>query len=98
MPTSSEKLSIENADRDAIAFANTLWPECPTPYRFRAEDGEVVIEWSSQTGDRAIVSIEGDGLYGYCMKVNGKFVPGSFDGVIGAPIPDDLASYLRRMS
>ncbi len=98
MPTSSEKLSINNVDRDAVDFISTLWTGCPNPSRFQALDGEVVLEWRSTNGDRAIVSIEGDGLYGYCMKIDGKYMPGTGDGVIGAPIPDDLAGYLRRMS
>lgn len=58
--------------------------------------GEITFDWHSPIG-AVTVSVEGDGLIGYALKKNGRFIPGkgpedlSIDG-----LPHDLLSYLEK--
>jgi len=82
------------ASADALTFIAKLPETVPVPTASGAEDGEVVLEWSS--GDReAVAGFEGDGCFGYALLKGGKFVPGRHEGVLDErPLPEDLISYL----
>lgn len=56
-------------------------------------DGEIGIEWIGR-GKHAVVSIEGDGRYGYTMLFGETFVAGEIADPEVNTLPDDLRHYL----
>ena len=57
---------------------------------------ELSFEWIDQDLNlHAVVTLDGDGRYGYCYKVGDKFVAGKeFDPLVSR-FPDDLRVYLN---
>lgn len=86
---------MEQARIDAAAFMALLPPNLQAPVVGEGED-EVVVEWLA-AGHRAIVSFDGDGMFGYAMQDGDRFRPGAEDGVLdGRPLPADLIEHLRQ--
>ncbi len=77
---------------DAARFSFAIGKDVMSPAIWCA-DGEVAFEWI--TSDKhAIVSFDGDGTFGYAMRVSDSFEPGAIES--GSPdlFPDDLRRYL----
>ena len=70
------------------ALKEVVWK--PAVY---VEDGEIVFEWI-RDGKHAVVSVEGDGVLGYTMLVEGKFISGSTEMASTGAVPADLKAYL----
>ncbi|WP_310301431.1 hypothetical protein [Rhizobium sp. BE258] len=77
---------------DASAFAQHLKEISWRPNVWQGDD-EVVFEWISGN-KHAVVSVEGDGVIGYTMLVNGDFVSGAEEDPSVDHLPSDLRDYL----
>ncbi|WNV09597.1 hypothetical protein [Tardiphaga sp. 709] len=85
--------SLQNAAAEAAQFLLHLKASVPRPLIWSDDASEIVFEW--MLGDRhAVVSFEGDGEFGYAMKIGGRFVPGRHRGNPNGPTPVDLANYI----
>lgn len=82
---------MSELEADAAEFRRHLAVLAWKPNEW-TDEGEICFEWIAPNR-HAIVSIEGDGLIGYAMLVDGKFVPGAESARPGT-FPDDLARYL----
>lgn len=87
---------IPEADRDLLNDASAFYgltKNLDWKPDIWADDGEIAFEWLK--GDRhAIVSFDGDGTYGYAMKVGDRFVPGEVPSPDAYILPDDLKAYV----
>jgi hypothetical protein len=79
---------------DAFEFVGAMPLGIPRPALWTDRECEVVFEWIGQR-DHAIVSLEGDGILGYAMRINGQFVPGSCRAAQASSFPEDLLKYLH---
>jgi hypothetical protein len=86
--------TLKRALSDALTFAALLPADAPVANISTAEDGEIIIEWRIK--DRhAVVSFDGDGMFGYAMLIGDSYKPGSKEAKLGdGTIPSDLADYL----
>lgn len=58
-----------------------------------SDDGEIVFEWINN--DRhAVVSVEGDGILGYALLLDGQFTSGNEVEASVRSIPSDLLEYI----
>ncbi|MEQ5827833.1 hypothetical protein J3456_10745 [Sulfitobacter sp. NFXS29] len=80
--------------RDAVKFIAKVPPGLPFPEIDFGED-EILFEWrGSETS--AVASVEGDGLVGYAMKINGSYRPGAGPEDLNlSGLPNDLVEYLQ---
>ena len=87
--------SMLNQIRDAMKFAVHVPFGLRQPLIWVDDENEIVFEW--RFSDRhAVVSFEGDGVFGYALLKGDRFVPGQHRGDLNSPLPSDLASYLSR--
>ena len=84
---------LNPAADEARSFLTKLTSSTPRPTIWSDDESEIVFEWLNS--DRhAIVSFEGDGSFGYALKMGDRFVPGSFVGSLASGLPSDLLDYL----
>lgn len=81
---------------DALKFSASL-RTCPSPNLVAtADDGEIVFEWYGEN-HHLVVSIDGDGEYGYSYEFKGEVVAGSHEGFCDQEIPEDMRSYIEEL-
>jgi hypothetical protein len=85
--------SDEQRDNDAATFIGLITSLKWQPKVWK-DEGEIGIEWIS-AGKHAIVSIEGDGLFGYAMLRDGVFHSGEERDPPVTTLPADLRDYLE---
>lgn len=84
--------------RDVILFIGQVFcavPDAPAPRITAATDGEIVIEWFVP-GKDIIVSVTGDGVFGYALFEGGRYVPGE-DRNVGLELPNKLVDRLKEL-
>ncbi len=86
--------SFQKTLNDYLYFLHLFPKELPLPQAYKAEDGEIVLEWYFNNKS-VVLSISGDGNYGYAMLLNGKYVAGKVDGNINNFITPELYKYLK---
>lgn len=86
--------SLHKSVNDSLSFLNHFPHELPLPTAYNAEDGEIVLEWFFNNKS-VVLSITGDGYYGYAMLRNGKYIAGQGDGDINDVITPELYEYLQ---
>jgi hypothetical protein len=84
---------MASAVDDARKIAYGMPWDFPKPDVWTDGDSEVAFEWKHGV-KHAMMSFEGDGIFGYAMRQENRFVPGSSSGDLAAGFPDDLRNYL----
>jgi len=79
---------------DAILFAKTFDDSLIQPSVWTDNETEVVLEWLFPPKRHAFISFEGDGEFGYALRHQDRFVPGSCSGAKPFHVPLDLIHYL----
>ena len=80
--------------RDAVKFIAKVPLGLPFPEIDFGED-EILFEWRGDETS-AVASVEGDGLVGYAMKINGSYRPGAGpEDLNSSGLPNDLVEYLQ---
>lgn len=94
----SSSKTLERAKIDALTFIAKMPNDLSAPLVSTAEDGEIVMEWK-EPKTHAVVDFEGDGLFGYALLQQGRFIPGKQEGNLSSEtLPADLIEYLRAVS
>lgn len=79
---------------DALRFLSKFPAEIAMPV-VELGTAEITFEWRYQD-KAATASVEGDGLVGYALKKNGRFMPGMGpEELSAAEVPSDLLAYLN---
>lgn len=79
---------------DALKLAPLL-AAYPSPnFLSTAEDGEIVLEWYGRH-HHLVVSLDGDGEYGYSYALGGEIVSGKHAGFCDKELPEDMSSVLN---
>lgn len=95
--TKLETISVTKLHKsinDSLQFLTNFPYELPLPRAHYSEDGEVILEWFFNNKS-VVLSITGDGYYGYALLKNGKYVAGQSDGNINNVIIFELYDYLK---
>ncbi len=87
-------VSLHKSVDDSLQFLAKFPRELPLPNAHYAEDGEIVLEWFFNNKS-VVLSITGDGYYGYAILKNGKYVAGQSDGSVNNIITPELYEYLQ---
>jgi hypothetical protein len=92
--TAHPSLSAQIAD--ARTFVATLPSNIDAPQIWTDGEGEILFEWI-KGNHHAAVSFEGDGEFGYALRLGSRFVPGTHNGRCGGMLPIDLLRYLAEI-
>jgi hypothetical protein len=88
--------SLSTQIADARSFAAALPSNIDAPQIWTDGEGEILFEWLNRNR-HAAVSFEGDGEFGYAMKVGSRFVAGAYTGKPDGIFPVDLLRYLSEL-
>lgn len=82
---------------DALEFSSSLTTYPLPNVVATADDGEIVFEWYGEN-HHLVVSIDGDGEYGYSYEVAGDIVAGLHEGLCNQDLPEDMRKYLDALA
>jgi hypothetical protein len=87
-------LSMAAQFADAILFAKVFDDALLQPTIWTDDETEVVLEWILGEKRHVFVSFEGDGEFGYALRIDDRFIPGNISGAKPFQVPSDLIAYL----
>ncbi len=95
--TGSSLSRFKAAYKDALVLSLSLENYQSPNVVAVAEDGEIVFEWYNKKY-HVVVSLDGDGEYGYSYEFAGQHAAGLYNGFCDQCIPDDLRAYLLAVA